>query len=343
MTTNGDAAVKVVPVRHRGRWVGVAFALLFMAMLVHTLFSKVPTGQVACTTTNGLRRCHNIVNWRFSWNVVGQYITTAEIMHGLLITLELTVLSMFIGILLGIIVAVMRLSKNRLLSATAWSYTWFFRGTPVFVQLFFWLYIALLYPKISIGLPFLHFVPFTHVAFWSLSATSIFTPFKAAVVALGLNEAAYMSEIARSGLIAVDEGQIEAATSIGMTRSQTLRLVVLPQAMRVIIPPTGNEVISMLKTTSLASAIGVTELIGAATNIYSANYEIMPLLIVASLLYLVVTTILSIGQFYLERHFAKGALRTPPPTPMQRIAQDARGVASKFRTRRGVVVPKVTS
>ena len=143
-----------------------------------------------------------------------------------------------------------------------------------------------------------------------------------------------MSEIARAGLIAVDEGQIEAASSIGMTKSQTLRLVVLPQAMRVIIPPTGNEVISMLKTTSLVSSIGVVDLLGAAQNIYSATYQVVPMLIVASLWYLAVTTILSIGQFYLERHYAKGALRTPPPTPIQRIRSDLRGIASKFRTAR---------
>lgn len=148
-----------------------------------------------------------------------------------------------------------------------------------------------------------------------------------------------MSEIARAGLIAVDEGQIEAATSLGMTRRQSLRYVVLPQAMRVIIPPTGNEVISMLKTTSLAGFVGVVELLGAASNIYSGNYEIMPLLLVASLWYLIVTTILSIGQFYLERHFAKGALRSPPPTPMQRLRQDVRGVLLKFRSHRGTLEP----
>lgn len=145
-----------------------------------------------------------------------------------------------------------------------------------------------------------------------------------------------MSEIARSGLISVDEGQSEAAMSLGMTRAQTMRLVVLPQAMRVIMPPTGNEVISMLKTTSLASTIGVIELFGATNNISANNYEIVPLLLVASLWYLIVTTVLSIGQFYLERRFARGALRTPPPTPLQRMRRDVRGVLSKFRTRRGV-------
>ncbi len=334
MTTNGDATVKVVPVRHYGRWVGAAAALLFISMLAHTLLSKVPdtTGQLVCHTTNGHRICQTPLHWRFFWNVVGQFFTTSEVLHGLVLTLELTVFSMSIGIVLGVIIAVMRLSHNRLLSATAWSYTWFFRGTPVYVQLIFWFNIAILFPVITIG------IPFFHVTFLHFSSVSTFTPFRAALVAFGLNEAAYMSEIARSGLIAVDEGQTEAATSLGMTRGQTLRFVVLPQAMRVILPPTGNEVISMLKTTSLASYIGVAEVLGVTEYISANNFKVMPLLIVASIWYLIVTTILSIGQFYLERHFAKGALRSPPMTPVQRLRHDARGILSKFRTKRDVAV-----
>ncbi len=316
MTMNGDAEVKVVPVRHVGRWFGGAVALLFLAMLVHTLFSKVPTGSVRCHVLNGIRSCHNVMTWRFSWGTVSQYFLNGEILSGLVKTLELTILAMVIGVGLGVVLAIMRISPSRLLSATAWSYTWFFRGTPVFVQLIFWFNINAVFPNITLGLPFLP------VAFFHISANALFTPFNAAFIGLGLNEAAYFSEIARSGLISVDEGQVEAASSLGMRRSQTLRLVILPQAMRVILPPTGNEVISMLKTTSLASAVGVTELLGASGNIYAQNYEIIPLLIVASLQYLVVTTLLSIGQYYLERHFGRGASRTPPPTPIQRLRQD---------------------
>jgi len=328
MTTNGDTAVRVVPVRHFGRWIASFFAVILVAMLIHTLLSKIPNGQVACQTIDAVRTCHNVVNWRFSWNVVFQYFTVTEIIQGLGRTLLLTVISMTIGITLGITIAIMRISESRLLSSTAWSYTWFFRGTPVYVQLIFWFNIAAIFPLITLG------VPFTHITFFHLDTVTFFTPFTAGVIGLGLNEGAYMSEIARAGLIAVDEGQIEAASSIGMTKSQTLRLVVLPQAMRVIIPPTGNEVISMLKTTSLVSSIGVIDLLGAAQNIYSATYQVVPMLIVASLWYLAVTTILSIGQFYLERYYAKGALRTPPPTPIQRIRSDVRGIAAKFRTPR---------
>jgi len=328
MTTNGDA-FQVVPVRHVGRWIGAGFVTLLVAMLIHTLFSKLPSGQYACRLVSGVRTCRPISVWRFSWTIVGQYFTTSEILHGLVTTLELTVLAMFVGIVLGMTIAVMRLSPNRILSSTAWTYTWFFRGTPVLVQLLVWYNIAILYPVLSIG------VPFTHLTLVHFTTNTVFSAFVAALIALGLNEAAYMSEIARAGLIAVDEGQTEAASSLGMTRRQALRYVVMPQAMRVIIPPTGNEVISMLKTTSLVSVVGVVDLLGAASNIYSANFEQMPLLIVASIWYLIVTTVLSTGQFYLERHFAKGALRSPPPTPLQRLRRDVAGILSKFRSRRG--------
>ena len=332
MARDGDGTVRVVPVRHYSRWAGGVVALIAIAMLVHTMLSKVPdtTGQMVCHVVNGRKSCQPAQHWRFYWNVVGQYFTTSEVLHGLLLTLELTALAMLIGIVLGLVLAVMRLSHSRLLSGTAWSYTWFFRGTPVLVQLAFWFYIHALYANLTIGLPFLH------VTFLSININSFDTSFFAAMIALGTNEAAYFSEIARAGLIAVDEGQTEAASSLGMTRAQTLRLVVLPQAMRVILPPTGNEVISMLKTSSLAMTISLVELYGATSNISAGNYEIMPLLIVASMWYLIVTTVLSIGQYYLERHYAKGALRTPPPTPMQRIRSDVRGILTKFRTKRGV-------
>ncbi len=330
---HGDGAVPVVPVRHVGRWIAGAVILVLVAMLVHTLWSQVPTGQRTCSGAGAARHCHGIVNWRFSWNVVFHYFATSEILHGLVLTIELTVLSMAVGIVLGVLIAIMRLSPNRLLSAPAWSYTWFFRGTPVYVQLLFWFNISAIYPTLTLG------IPFTSIAFLHINAVTLFTPFTAGLVGLGLNEGAYMSEIARSGLIAVDEGQYEAASSLGMTRGQTLRLVVLPQAMRVIIPPTGNEVISMLKTTSLLSAISVVELLGAAQNIYAANYEVMPLLITASLWYLAVTTVLSIGQFYLERHFARGAQRTAPPTPLARLRADLVGIAAKVRTPRPPRLP----
>lgn len=331
---NGDAPLKVVPVRHVWRWVAGVGVLVVMAMTVHTLFSKIPTGQSTCHVVgerNGhhVFRCVDVLQWRFSWDVVGTYITSANILKGLLMTLALTALTMVIGITLGSVVAIMRLSPSRILAAPAWLFTWFFRGTPVYVQLLFWFNIAAIFPTLGVGIPFWH-------SYWHIDSVNLFTPFTAALVALGLNEGAYMSEIVRGGILAVDEGQIEAANALGLTRLQTLRLVVMPQAMRVIIPPTGNEVISMLKTSSLASAVAVVELLKAAQNVYSATYEVIPLLIVASLWYLVVTTIFSIGQYYIERHFSKGSLRTVPLTPRQRLVHDLQGIAGKFRTPRGV-------
>lgn len=325
MNTNGDATVKVVPVRHVGRYVSGAVALVIIAMVVHTIFSKLPTGQYACRGVVPHRSCQPKTEWRFSWDVIRHYFFSGEIFHGVEITLALTVLSMLLGIIIGLTLAVMRMSPNRLLSATAWTYTWFFRGTPVYVQLLLWFNISAIYPQLSLG------IPFTSWTFLHVNAVNLFNPFRAALMGLALNEGAYMSEIARAGLISVDEGQIEAASSIGLTRRQTLRLVVVPQAMRVIIPPTGNEIISMLKTSSLAAAVGVVETLGAATNIYSQNYLVIPLLLTASLWYLLWTTVLSSGQFYVERHFARGSLRTPPPTPIQRLRNDALGIARKFR------------
>lgn len=193
-------------------------------------------------------------------------------------------------------------------------YVWFFRGTPVLVQLLFWYNISALYPRLSIGVPF--GPDFVHG-----NVNPIITAFTAAILGLGLNEGAYMSEIVRAGLLSVDHGQTEAAQALGMTRGLALRRIVLPQAMRVIIPPTGNETIGMLKTTSLASTIALSELLRATQNIYSRTYQTIPLLIVASVWYITLTSVLSIGQYYLERHFARGSARALPPTPLQRLRQ----------------------
>jgi polar amino acid transport system permease protein len=281
--------IKAVPVRHPGRWVASAVVVVLGAAFIES----------AAT------------NSRFQWSVVRHYFLSSQILDGLVITLELTVLCMAIGIALGIVLAIMRLSPNPLVSGASWLYIWFFRGTPVLVQLFFWYNVAAVYPTISLGIPF--GPQFAHV-----SGNSI-TPFIAGMLALGLNEGAYMAEIVRAGMISVEEGQTEAAQSLGMTRLLTMRRIVLPQAMRVIIPPTGNETISMLKTTSLVSVIAVNDLLGAAKNIYAVTYQVIPLLLVASIWYLICTTVLSVGQFFLERHFGRGSSRNMPDTALQRL------------------------
>jgi len=242
-----------------------------------------------------------VQNKRFEWGTVRHYMTEPTILRGLVTTLELTAISMAIGIVLGVLLAVMRLSPNPLVAGIAWVYIWLFRGTPVLVQILFWFNIPALYPTFGVGLPF-GGPQFTHLNF-----TTLITPFIAGVLALGLNEGAYMAEIVRAGLISVDEGQTEAAHALGMSRLLTMRRIILPQAMRVIVPPTGNETISMLKTSSLVSAIAVTELLYAAQIIYARTYQTIQLLIVASIWYLIFTTILSIGQYFVERHYARGA------------------------------------
>lgn len=294
---------RAVPVSHRGRWVAVAVLLVLLAMFGHTLF----------------------VNPRFEWGVVFHWFGAHQLLTGLERTLELTVIAMAIGIVIGVLLAVMRLSANPLVTGVAWFYVWLFRGTPLLVQLLFWGFISALYPRLSIGVPFgpeiAHF-----------SANSVITPFVAGILGLGLNEGAYMSEIVRAGILSVDEGQSEAAAALGMRRMKIMRLIVLPQAMRVVIPPTGNETISMLKMTSLVSILAVPELLYASQLVYSVNYKTIPLLIAASLWYLIVTTILTIGQYYVERHFGRGATRNLPETPLQRLRRYLRAHVSPENT-----------
>jgi len=253
-------------------------------------------------------------NPRFQWGVVGDFLFDRRVLDGVRVTLELTFVAMVVGIVLGVILAIMRLSPNPLVSGASWLYIWFFRGTPVLVQILFWgIGISALYPHLSIG------IPFGGPEFASADANHLITLFVAAILGLGLNEGAYMAEIVRAGIISVDEGQTEAAQSLGMTRLQTMRRIVLPQAMRVIIPPTGNETISMLKTTSLVSVIAYAELLYSVQLIYSVNFKTIPLLIVAASWYLFFTTLLSIVQYYIERHYARGSSRALPMTPAQKL------------------------
>jgi polar amino acid transport system permease protein len=274
---------------------------------------------------------HSVVtNDRFQWGVFADYLFDSRVLRGVRLTLELTFVSMAIGIVLGVVLAIMRLSPNPLVSGFSWLYTWFFRGTPVLVQILFWgIGISALYPKISIG------IPFGGPEFASANANKLITLFVASILGLGLNEGAYMAEIVRAGILSVDEGQNEAAASLGMTRLQTMRRIVLPQAMRVIIPPTGNETISMLKTTSLVSVIAYTELLYSVQLIYSVNFKTIPLLLVAAAWYLFFTTLFSIGQYYLERHFARGATRELPPTAAQALKARMVGLRSPGGGRSG--------
>ena len=225
------------------------------------------------------------------WPVVLDYIGNADILSGLVVTLELTVLAMALGAILGTVVAIMRLSRNPVLRWISTTYVWFVRSIPQLVQILFWYNIALFIPTLAVG-------P------WSTPTNAIVTPIVAATLGLGLNEAAYMSEVVRAGILSIDKGQREAAASLGYRPAQVMRRIVLPQAMRVIIPPSSNEVIGMLKATSLVSVIGAADLLTRAQSISSSNFKIIELLFVASLWYIVATTVASIGQHYLERKYA---------------------------------------
>lgn len=269
---------RIVRVRHYGRWAVSAVVALLVVWL---------TVQIAG-------------NQNFDFGAVGHYFFDPVVLRAVLRTLLLTALGMAIGIVLGVLAAVVRLSGNPLLAAISWFYIWFFRGTPVLVQLVFWFNLGVVFNTLSISVPF-------GPELWSASTSSVITPLTAALLGLGLNMGAYMAEIVRGGILAVDRGQVEAAQAMGMRYQQIMRHIVLPQSLRVIIPPTGNEAISMLKFTSLASVISYKELLGTASDIYSTNLKTLELLTVASLWYLLCTSVLSVGQYYLERHLAAGS------------------------------------
>lgn len=234
------------------------------------------------------------VNPNFGWSVVGQYLFDPSVMHGIGVTLSLTVVSMLLGIVLGLICAVGKLSKLRFFMGLSDLYLWFFRSTPLLVQLLFWYNLSALFPVL--GIPGL----------FAVDTNNVITPLTAAVVGLSLNEGAYMAEIIRAGLMSVDPAQRETAEAFGMNKSQILFRVLLPQAMRAIVPPTGNQVISMIKATAMVSIIAMDDLLYSVQAIYNQNFQIIPLLIVAVLWYLVITSVLTFIQSRIERKFAKG-------------------------------------
>ncbi|GGT09272.1 permease [Streptomyces kurssanovii] len=294
--------IKAVPVRHYGRWISAVVVLGLLALLVRAFADA-----------------------QIQWSVVGDQITNGTFAWGAWETLKITVYSMVIGVVLGAILAVMRLSPNPVLSSVAWGYIWFFRGTPVLVQILLWFNLSLVFQYLDLGF------------IYRDEMNQVMTPFVAALLALGLNEAAYMAEICRAGIQSVDSGQTEAAHALGMKGGKTMRRIVLPQAMRVIIPPTGNEFINMLKTSSLAFAIGYGELFLRGREFGSRTLAIMEGYIVISLWYLALTTVFSIGQYYLERYYARGSSRSLPPTPLQRLRKQL----SSFRVQSNVGGVKV--
>ncbi|WP_125098223.1 amino acid ABC transporter permease [Leucobacter chromiireducens] len=288
-TTDDD--VVAIPLRRPWRWISAVIVIALVAAFV----------IVIATNPN------------LDFATVGEFLFDPRILQGVWLTIFITVVSMVVSTFLAIVVAAMRLSSNPVLAAVAWFYVWAFRGTPVLVQIVLWGYLGLLFDQIRLG------IPLTDIVFWQIDTNTLVTPLVAGLLALTLNQAAYSSEIVRAGMLSVDEGQREASYSLGMSPLYTFRRVLLPQAMRVIIPPMGNELISMLKSTSLLSVIAVLELYTQASIISSANLKQVELLLVVSAWYLFMTSVLSIPQYYLERRFGRGSSRTLPPTPFQRV------------------------
>ena len=283
-TGTAPGAIVAVPVRHWGRWLGALVVLALFALLVRAFAGA-----------------------DIHYGVVKDYFTVHQILVGVWHTLLISVLAQVMGVGLGVLAAVMRQSANPVTAFVGWFYVWLFRGTPLLLQLILWFNLSALFKTISIP------------GVWHTDTNSAITPFVAALLGLGINEGAYMAEIVRAGIGSVDTGQTEAAQALGMPQGLVLRRVVLPQAMRVIIPPTGNEFVNMLKSSSLASAAQYTELLRVTQTIYTSNFEIIPMLFVAALWYLVLTSVFGVGQYFLERRFARGAQRELPPTPLQRL------------------------
>ncbi|WP_328869152.1 amino acid ABC transporter permease [Streptomyces sp. NBC_00287] len=277
-----DDDPRIVPRRHLGRWVTAAAALLVFAMVVNSV----------------------VRNRAFQWDVVARYFTTAAVLDGLLLTLWLTGVVMVLGFALGIPLAVMRLTANPVLRTLSWGYVWIFRSTPLLVQLLFWFNIGALYPTLGLGIPF-------GPQFVSVQTVNLLGPTLTAVIGLTLHEAAYAAEVVRGGILSVDAGQTQAAQALGIGRVRTLRRVVIPQAMRSIVPTAGNMLIGTLKGTSIVSVLAVHDLLYSVQLVYNQTYQVIPLLMVATLWYIGVTTVLSVGQFYVERHYARGSATQP--------------------------------
>lgn len=277
MATPTPAEPKLLPPRHPWRIVTSIVVLVLLGALVGSLAT----------------------NPNLQWGVVWAYLFDEAILHGLANTIMLTALCMTIGTLFGIVLAVMAMSRNPVLEWVARGYVWFFRGVPLIVQLVFWFNLALLWPRIGLVVPFLGID-------YAISTNVLITSFIASVLGLALHEAAYMAEIVRAGFLGVDSGQTEAARALGMKDGKLIRRIILPQAMRIIVPPTGNQVISLLKATSLVAFIAGGELMTAVQNVYSQNFRVIPLLLVATFWYLVVTTLASLAQGYLERRVGQG-------------------------------------
>ncbi|MFE2725275.1 amino acid ABC transporter permease [Kitasatospora sp. NPDC059327] len=285
-----DPSARLVARRRPGQWVSAAVALSLFAMVVNSV----------------------IRNKAFQWDVVADWFTATSVLNGLTLTLWLTAVTLGLGFVLGTVLATMRLSTNPVLRTLSWVYIWIFRSTPALVQLLLFFNIGALYPTLGLGIPF-------GPEFITVKTVNLFGPTLTALVGLTLLEAAYAAEVVRGGILSVDRGQLEAASALGLSRWRVLRRIIVPQAMRSIVPTAGNMLISALKGTSIISVLAVSDLLYSVQLVYLQSYQVIPMLMVATIWYIVITTVLSIGQYYVERYYAKGATRDGlPPTPLQK-------------------------
>ncbi|TSE18102.1 amino acid ABC transporter permease [Arthrobacter sp. KBS0703] len=272
------------------RWVGTAVVALGVAVVAWSLAT----------------------NPRWEWGVVAQWFTAQSVVKGVVETLKLTAISGVLGFVLGFILALMRISSSPLLLSVSWMFSWIFRSTPLLVQMLLWYNLGYLYEKISLG------IPFTDIRFFEVQTTTLISQFAAAGLGLTLNQAAYSAEIIRGGILSVDQGQLEAAAALGIPAWRRSTRIVLPQAMRAILPNAFNEIIGLVKGTSIVYVLAYSELFYTVQVIYNRTQQVLPLLLVATLWYVVITSVLSVFQYYIERHYSKGAVRTLPLTPLQK-------------------------
>lgn len=299
-----EGALPVARKRHPWRWVTGGIALVLVAQFGHGL----------------------VTNPGWDWSTFAQYITASSVLAALKVTIELTLWGTLLGFFLGIWLAIGRLSNNPVLQVISWTYIWAFRSIPLIVQLLFWFNVAYLYKTLSLGIPF-------GPAFFHFDVNGVLSGFTAAVIGLALHQAAYSAEIIRAGIISVDHGQWEAAKALGLPWHRQFFTIIAPQAMRGILPNAANEVISLFKGTSIVSTMAIAELFYQVQVIFGRNGRVVPLLMVATVWYIVLTTVLSVVQYYIERHFAKGSLRQLPPTPLQRVRATYAGIRAQAVSR----------
>jgi len=285
------ARQRVVPLRHPGRWIATVVVLVVVAQIAHGL----------------------VTNPFYQWDRFAYWFLRPVVLDGLLITLEVTAWTAVLGLAGGIVLALARLSRNPVLSAVSWAYIWLFRSVPLIVVLLFLYNFSAIYPELRLGIPF-------GPAFVTVEESSLATAFVLAVAGLTLNEAAYAAEVVRGGILSVDQGQHEAAASLGMPRGYRFRRIVFPQALRAIIPNYVNQLIGLIKGTSLVFYVSLLDLFGTVQSMASTYPgDVVPLLLVATVWYVILTSVVSVVQFYVERYYARGALRVMPPTPLQRL------------------------